>query len=59
MFIVKWYQEIMEEGLDTRQILKYYRASKAKIEDLHKQVEKEKAKAAKSIEKVQDKLKET
>ena len=59
MVIVTWYQDVMEEGLDTKQILKYYKASKAKIEGLIKQNEKDKAKAAKSVEKVQDKLKET
>lgn len=42
----------MEEGLDTKQILKYYKSSKAKIDALNKEIEKLKAKAARDLEKV-------
>ena len=59
MQIVRWYQEVMEEGLDTKQILKYYRASKKKIDDLYKEMELNKKKANRAQEKLQRKLKET
>ena len=49
----------MEEGLDTKQILKYYKSSKAKIDSLKNEIERLKAKAARDVEKVQNKLKVT
>ena len=52
MQIVTWYQEVMEEGLDTKQILKYYRASKKKIDDINKEMELNKKKANRAQEKL-------
>ena len=58
MQIVRWYQEVMEEGLDTKQILKYYRMSKRRIEDLNKEIERKDKKAARATQKLDRKLKE-
>ena len=36
MEIVHWYQRVMEEGVDTKQMLKFYMNAKQRISELEK-----------------------
>ena len=49
----------MEEGLDTKQMLKYYRMSKKKIDSLYKEMAQQEKTSNRAIEKLERKLKET
>ena len=49
----------MEEGLDTKQMLKYYRMSKRRIDGLYKEMEQKEKTSNRIIEKLERKLKET
>ena len=49
----------MEEGLDNKQMLKYYRMSKKKIDSLYKEMAQQEKTSNRAIEKLERKLKET
>ena len=47
MVIVNWYIEVMEGGIDTKQMMQYYKNSKKKIDTLIAEHNRTKMKAAK------------
>ena len=59
MVIVNWYIEVMESGIDTKQMMQFYKNSKKKIDSLIAEHDKTKMKAAKEKERLELKVKVT
>ena len=59
MLIVHWYQEVMEGGIDTKEMKKFYEKSKKKIDGLNDKYARMKEKMNKQVEELRLKLKVT
>ena len=57
--IVNWYIEIMEGGVDTKQMMKYYYSSKERIDNLAQVHSLELAEREKENDRLRDKLRTT